>query len=119
MVSYWPNKYSTFRNNQDISPLYLCSYCLRRKDQLETSVRGFIKPIVVTTLIALLLFLEPDYGNTAILFSIAICILFIGGAKISQLAILTIIFFIFSLLQFISILKGSIEFYLLQILGMI
>ncbi len=76
-------------------PLYLCSYCLRRKDQLETSVKGFIKPIVVTTLIALLLFLEPDYGNTAILFSIAICILFIGGAKISQLAILTIIFFIF------------------------
>ena len=56
-------------------PLYLCSYCLRRKDQLETSVKGFIKPIVVTTLIALLLFLEPDYGNTAILFSIAICIL--------------------------------------------
>ena len=76
-------------------PLYLCSYCLRRKDQLETSWRGFIKPIVVTTLIAVLLFLEPDYGNTAILFSIAICILFIGGAKISQLAILTIIFLIF------------------------
>ena len=60
-------------------PLYLCSYCLRRKDQLETSWRGFIKPIVVTTLIAVLLFLEPDYGNTAILFSIAICILFIGA----------------------------------------
>lgn len=76
-------------------PLYLCSYCLRRRDQLETSWRGFIKPIAVTTIIGLLLFLEPDYGSTAILFSIAICILFIGGAKIAQLSILTIIFITF------------------------
>ncbi|MAU88099.1 MAG: putative lipid II flippase FtsW [Gammaproteobacteria bacterium] len=76
-------------------PLYLCSYCLRRREQLESSWRGFIKPIVVTTIIGLLLFLEPDYGNTAILFSIAICILFIGGAQISQLSILTIIFITF------------------------
>ena len=75
--------------------MYLCSYCLRRREQLESSWRGFIKPIVVTTIIGLLLFLEPDYGNTAILFSIAICILFIGGAKISQLSILTVIFITF------------------------
>jgi cell division protein FtsW len=76
-------------------PLYLCSYCLRRKEQLESSWRGFIKPIAITTIIGLLLFLEPDYGNTAILFSIAICILFIGGARVSQLSILTLIFFTF------------------------
>jgi len=76
-------------------PLYLCSYCLRRRDQLESSWRGFIKPIAVTTLVGLLLFLEPDYGNTAILFSIAICILFIGGAQIAQLSILSVIFIAF------------------------
>ena len=28
-------------------PLYLCSYCLRRKEQLESSWRGFLKPILI------------------------------------------------------------------------
>ena len=53
-------------------PIYLCGYCLRRKEQLESSWRGFLKPIVITSLISILLF--------------------IGGAKLSQLGILTIIF---------------------------
>ena len=76
-------------------PIYLCSYCLRRKEQLESTLRGFLKPIIVTTILGLLLFLEPDYGSTVIVFAISIMILFIGGAKVSQLALLAIIFIIF------------------------
>ena len=67
-------------------------YCLRRKEQLESSWRGFLKPIVITSLISLLLFFEPDIGAMVVIFAIGICILFIGGAKLSQLGILTIIF---------------------------
>ena len=28
-------------------PIYLCGYCLRRKEQLESSWRGFLKPIIL------------------------------------------------------------------------
>ena len=85
-------------------PIYLCGYCLRRKEQLESSWRGFLKPIVITSLISILLFFEPDIGAMVVIFAIGIGILFIGGAKLSQLGILTIIFvtlvsFLFTLMQ--------------------
>jgi len=73
-------------------PIYLCGYCLRRKEQLESSWRGFLKPIVIISLISLLLFFEPDIGAMVVIFAIGVGILFIGGAKLSQLGILTIIF---------------------------
>lgn len=76
-------------------PIYLCSYCLRRKEQLESTLRGFLKPIIVTTILGSLLFLEPDYGSTVIVFAISLMILFIGGAKVSQLVLLGTIFLIF------------------------
>ncbi len=75
-------------------PLYLCSYCLRRKEQLESSWRGFLKPILITSIISILLFFEPDIGAMVVIFAIGISILFIGGAKLSQLGILSLIFFL-------------------------
>ena len=39
------------------------------------------------------LLLEPDVGATAVLFAVSITILFLGGAKTSQLAMLAFIFF--------------------------
>ena len=74
-------------------PIYLCGYCLRRKEQLETRWRGFLKPLILVAICCLLLLLEPDVGATAVLFAVSITILFLGGAKTSQLAMLAFIFF--------------------------
>ena len=59
-------------------PIYLCGYCLRRKNSLKAS--GFLKPIVIISLISLLLFFEPDIGAMVVIFA-CVGILFIGGAK--------------------------------------
>ena len=75
-------------------PLYLCGYSLRRKRQLETSWWGFSKPLVLILIFCILLFLEPDYGATIVLFSVGMVVLFCGGAKISQLGILLVSFFV-------------------------
>tara|TARA_A200000113_G_scaffold225976_1_gene249147 strand:- start:4052 stop:5173 length:1122 start_codon:yes stop_codon:yes gene_type:complete len=73
-------------------PIYLCGYCLRRKEQLESSWYGFLKPLLLISLCCILLLLEPDVGATVVLFGIGIVILFAGGAKFSQLASLALIF---------------------------
>ena len=65
---------------------------LLKKKRTLSSWRGFLKPIVITSLISILLFFEPDIGAMVVIFAIGIGILFIGGAKLSQLGILTIIF---------------------------
>ena len=73
-------------------PIYLCGYCLRRKEQLENSWYGFLKPLILTGICCILLLLEPDVGATAVLFAIGILILFAGGAKYSQLGALALLF---------------------------
>ena len=73
-------------------PIYLCGYCLRRKEQLENSWWGFIKPLILTSIISILLLLEMDLGATVVIFAIGIIILFIGGAKFNQLLLLFLVF---------------------------
>ena len=78
--------------------LYLCGYCLRRKEQLETSWWGFLKPLAIVGICCCLLLLEPDLGATVVLFMIGLSILFVGGAKTSQLVTLGFIFLIIILI---------------------
>ena len=73
-------------------PIYLCGYCLKQKEQLETSWWGFIKPLILTSLLSILLLLEMDLGATVVIFAIGIIILFIGGAKFNQLILLFLVF---------------------------
>src|SRR5690606_38243246 len=42
--------------------IYMAGYMLRHEEKLRTTFAGFIHPIIVVTLIAGLLLLEPDYG---------------------------------------------------------
>ena len=59
--------------------MYLAGYLLRRRDQVQTALGGFVKPIVLIALICGLLIQEPDFGATAVLFTTALCMLFIAG----------------------------------------
>jgi cell division protein FtsW len=62
--------------------LYLAGYLVRRGDQVRRAFIGFVKPIVVFGLIAVLLLLEPDYGATVVLFATALGMMFLGGVPI-------------------------------------
>ena len=59
--------------------LYLAGYLVRRSEEVRSLLSGFLKPIIVLTLIAGLLLLEPDYGATVVLFSAAFGMMFLGG----------------------------------------
>jgi len=59
--------------------VYLAGYLVRRQDQVQTALSGFFKPIVLISLICWLLIQEPDFGATAVLFSTALCMLFLAG----------------------------------------
>jgi cell division protein FtsW len=59
--------------------IYLAGYLVRQQDQVQTHLSGFIKPIVLISLICWLLIQEPDFGATAVLFSTALCMLFLAG----------------------------------------
>jgi cell division protein FtsW len=62
--------------------LYLAGYIVRRGQDLSTRFVGFLKPMAVITLAAVLLLAEPDFGAATVLVATALAMLFIGGARI-------------------------------------
>lgn len=61
--------------------LYLAGYITRKQVELQTTLKGLMMPLGLLVLPALLLLLEPDFGATVILFSVAFLMLFLGGAR--------------------------------------
>ena len=59
--------------------IYVAAYLVRHIKQVRTDFIGFIKPIVVITLIAGLLLLEPDFGTAVVLFTTVLGMLFLAG----------------------------------------
>jgi len=59
--------------------LYLAGYLVRRGELLRSTVGGFIRPMSILAVIAVVLLLEPDYGATVVLIATALGMLFLGG----------------------------------------
>ena len=62
--------------------LYLAGYLVRRGDHVRSRLSGFVKPIALMSVIALLLLAEPDYGATVVLFATTLTMLFLGGVPL-------------------------------------
>ncbi len=68
--------------------IYLCSYIVRREQEVRDSVLGFMKPLAVLGFAALLLLLEPDFGSGVVLLTTGIGVLFLAGVKLRHFAVL-------------------------------
>jgi len=64
--------------------VYIAGYLVRKTDDLQTSFKGFLRPLSVLALISLLLLLEPDFGAVVVVLSTALAMLFLGGARLWQ-----------------------------------
>jgi cell division protein FtsW len=67
--------------------IYLCSYLVRREDEVRQSWMGFIKPLLVLGFAALLLLVEPDFGSGVVLLVTGIGVLFLAGVKLRHLLV--------------------------------
>jgi cell division protein FtsW len=67
---------------------WVCSYCVRKRAELETTLPGLMKPFGIIAVTAVLLLLEPDFGAATVLFATGFAILFIAGARLRYVALL-------------------------------
>jgi cell division protein FtsW len=65
--------------------LYLAGYIVRRQARLQSTLTGIAVPFIPLSVISLLLLAEPDFGATAILLTVAMLMLFLGGARLIYL----------------------------------
>jgi cell division protein FtsW len=63
---------------------YLAGYLVRRYEEVTENLKGFIKPLFVFFILALLLLVQPDLGTVIVMFATTVGLLFLAGAKIWQ-----------------------------------
>ncbi|MGO9633849.1 MAG: putative lipid II flippase FtsW [Steroidobacteraceae bacterium] len=68
--------------------IWVCSYCVRKRSELEQTFAGLGKPVGLLTVAALLLLLEPDFGAATVLFATGFAVLFVAGARLRYVAML-------------------------------
>lgn len=61
---------------------YLAGYLVRQKESVSQSILGFIRPMVVLGVVAVLLLLEPDFGATVVIACTVMAMLFLTGVKL-------------------------------------
>jgi cell division protein FtsW len=67
---------------------WLCSYCVRKRAELESTLPGLLKPFALLSVTAVLLLIEPDFGAATVLFATGFAVLFIAGARLRYVALL-------------------------------
>ncbi|MGO9987328.1 MAG: putative lipid II flippase FtsW [Steroidobacteraceae bacterium] len=67
---------------------WVCSYCVRKRTELEQTLPGLGKPVALLGVAALLLLLEPDFGAATVLFATGFAVLFVAGARLRYVLLL-------------------------------
>ncbi|GAB5414752.1 MAG: putative lipid II flippase FtsW [Congregibacter sp.] len=68
--------------------LYLSGYLLRQGEALRAGWQGFLRPMLILALVAVLLLAEPDFGATVIMLATAFGMLFLAGMRLSHLLVI-------------------------------
>ena len=68
--------------------IYLAGYLDRHQHEVEYKISGFVKPLFILAIISGLLLLEPDFGATVVIFSTALAMMFLAGARFRYFAVI-------------------------------
>ena len=71
--------------------LYMAAYLERRRDEVQESWAGFMKPIVILAAAIVLLHFEPDHGAMVILTGTTFAMLFLAGARLHRVMLIVMI----------------------------
>jgi cell division protein FtsW len=71
--------------------LYLAGYLVRRNHEVRTQFTGFLKPICILAVIALLLLKEPDFGATVVLTVAVLGMMYLSGMRVWPFIVLVLL----------------------------
>ena len=70
--------------------VYLASYLVRHRDNVQMSMFGVIKPLGVALILVALLLMQPDFGSAALIIAVTVGMVWLGGARMRNLFYLAI-----------------------------
>jgi cell division protein FtsW len=66
--------------------IYLCSYLVRREEEIRETLMGIVKPLLMLGAACALLLAEPDLGAGIVIMLTGLTMLFLAGAQLRYLA---------------------------------
>jgi len=70
--------------------IYLAGYLVRRGEEIRSTARGFLKPMLVLSFAVVLLLMEPDFGAAAVMLATALGMMYMAGVGLLKfLALIT------------------------------
>jgi cell division protein FtsW len=70
------------------SVIYMAGYVTRHQQTIQQSAFGLVNPLILFSMACVLLLLEPDFGSSVVILMIAMGIMFLAGARLSQFIVL-------------------------------
>lgn len=70
--------------------MYVAAYISKKQDQLSHFTRGLLPPLIVLGALSTLVLLEPDLGTVVVISVVVITLLFLAGARIKHLGLLSL-----------------------------
>lgn len=67
--------------------IFFADYIARNRERLGEFVPGVVIPFAITSVVAALLLLQPDFGSSVVIMLIVLCQLLVGGARLLHLAL--------------------------------
>ncbi len=80
------------------SVIYMAGYVTRYQESVQNAAFGLLKPLGLFSVASLLLLLEPDFGSAVVIMMIAMGIMFLAGARLSQFIVLLLIIGVLAML---------------------
>jgi len=71
--------------------IFLAGYMLRRGEEMRTTIKGFLKPMMILSVVGILLLLEPDFGSGVVIALTALSMMFLGGVRLWQFGVLMMV----------------------------
>jgi cell division protein FtsW len=68
--------------------VYMASYLVRHRDNLQGKLLGVVKPLGIAAIFAGLLLAQPDFGSATLLMAVTLGMVWLGGARLRNLAAL-------------------------------
>jgi cell division protein FtsW len=90
-IGYGPLRIQVSELAKLVVVIYLAGYLFRRNEEIKTEFSGFLKPIGILAVMALLLMCEPDFGATVVLMGTALGMMFLAGMRLRPFVMMFII----------------------------
>jgi cell division protein FtsW len=68
--------------------VYMASYLVRHRDGVQASLFGVFKPLGIAGAMVLALLVQPDFGSAALVMAVTLGMVWLGGARLRNLAVL-------------------------------